>query len=121
MPLFFSPGNEILIKFLSMFLSLDDLSSYINYGSYEFMSRTRVGYLFLKKNKTPLAEGVSVGGDVTEGEDGELDNFINNYEEGLQEMYENGNGMSGGIKKSHKRTFKKRKYKNKNKNKTIRK
>lgn len=121
MPMFFSPGNEIFIKFLSMFLSLDDLSSYINYGSYEFMSRTRVGYLFLKKNKTPLAEDVSVGGGVTGGEDGELDNFINNYEEGLQEMYENGNGMSGGIKKSHKRTFKKRKYKNKNKNKTIRK
>ena len=42
--------SDILIKFLMMFLSLDDLSAYINAGSYEFMSRVRVGYL-INKNK----------------------------------------------------------------------
>ena len=41
--------NDILINFLTMFLSLDDLSLYINYGSYEFMSRIRVGYVIRKK------------------------------------------------------------------------
>ena len=49
--------SEILIKFLTMFLSLDDLSAYINGGSYEFMSRVRVGYLIKKtqKPKRPCA------------------------------------------------------------------
>ena len=48
-PMLFCPGNDILIKFLSMFLSLDDLSGYLNYGGYEFMSRIRVGYVFKTK------------------------------------------------------------------------
>ena len=43
--------SEMLIKFLMMFLSLDDLSAYINNGSYEFMSRIRVGYLINKTQK----------------------------------------------------------------------
>ena len=49
--------SEMLIKFLTMFLSLDDLSAYINGGSYEFMSRVRVGYLIKKtqKPKRPCA------------------------------------------------------------------
>jgi hypothetical protein len=49
-PILFKP-SQILIKFLMMFLSLDDLSSYINNGSYEFMSRIRVGYLIKKTVK----------------------------------------------------------------------
>jgi hypothetical protein len=53
----FCPGNEILMKFLSMFLSLDELSDHFNYGPYEFMSRIRVGYLFAKKLKTPVSAG----------------------------------------------------------------
>jgi hypothetical protein len=118
MPMFFSPSNEILIKFLSMFLSLNDLSDYINYGSYELMSRIRVGYLFPPKNRQP---GVGVGvGAVVGGGDGngngngnEIDEYINEYENGLEEMY--GNKMTGGIKMIHKKTYKKRKFKNKNK------
>jgi hypothetical protein len=102
MPMFFSPGNEILLKFLSMFLSLNDLSDYINYGSYEFISRVRIGYLFLKKNNKSPIEVISTGGSM---EDSEVEKFINNYEEGLQDMYEN--RMSGGVKKSHKRMHKK--------------
>jgi hypothetical protein len=43
--------SEMLIKFLMMFLSLDDLSAYINGGSYEFMSRVRVGYIIKKTQK----------------------------------------------------------------------
>ena len=110
MPMFFSPTNEILIKFLSMFLSLNDLSEFINYGSYELMSRIRVGYLFPSKNRQ---SGVAVGA-VAGGGDGDgTDNYINDYENGLEEMY--GNKMTGGIKMVHKKTYKKRKFKNKNK------
>jgi len=45
--------SEMLIKFLMMFLSLEDFSSYINNGSYEFMSRVRVGYIIKKTQKKP--------------------------------------------------------------------
>jgi hypothetical protein len=115
MPMFFSPGNEILIKVLSMFLSLGDLSNDINYGCYEFISRIRIGYLFPPKKNNSLAGG-SVNG-------GQLDEFINNYQEGLEDMY--GNTMSGGINKLYKTdktdkiskkhtiTYKKRKHINK--------
>lgn len=107
MPMFFSPGNEILIKFLSMFLSLNDLSDYINYGSYEFMSRIRVGYLFPSRTRQVGETQITTGGG-----DG-MDNYINEYENGLEDMY--GNKMTGGIKMIHKKTYKKRKFKNKNK------
>jgi hypothetical protein len=43
--------NNILIKFLMMFLSLDNMSSYLNNGSYEMMSRVRVGYLINKQKR----------------------------------------------------------------------
>jgi hypothetical protein len=122
MPMFFSPKNEILLKFLSMFLSLEDLSNFINYGSYEFMSRIRVGYLFPSKNRKTSDNMVLVGGN------GDIDNFIDEYENGLEEMY--GNSMSppqqqqqqmlGGIKSLHKKTYKKRKNST-NKKRTMRK
>ena len=49
-PMLFKP-SEILIKFLTMFLSLNDLSNYLNYGSYEFVSRIRIGYVKTKNTK----------------------------------------------------------------------
>ena len=57
-PILFKP-TPILIKFLTMFLSLDDLSKYLNYGSYEFMSRVRVGYNIHNKNTARNMEGGS--------------------------------------------------------------
>ena len=65
-PMLFKP-SEILIKFLTMFLSLNDLSEYLNYGSYEFISRIRIGYVF---NKTKvggslLNEGIDLLFDKT--------------------------------------------------------
>ena len=117
MPMFFSPKNEILIKFLSMFLSLDDLSNFINYGSYEFMSRIRLGYLFPSKNRQSSENVVLVGGG-----NGDINNFVDEYENGLEEMYGKPTSrqqMLGGIKTLHKKTYKKRK--NSNKKRTIRK
>jgi hypothetical protein len=102
MPMFFSPGNDILIQFLSMFLSLDELSDYINNGSYEFMSRIRVGYLLSKKVNPPASGG---GSDNTNNDaTTKINQYIEEYESGLEEMY-----MSGGRKniKKHK-TYKKR-------------
>ena len=57
-PILFKP-TPILIKFLTMFLSLDDLSKYLNYGSYEFMSRVRVGYNIYSKDTARNMEGGS--------------------------------------------------------------
>jgi hypothetical protein len=108
MPMFFCPGNDILIKCLSMFLSLDDLSNYINNGSYEIVSRLRVGYIFPSKNRQVDENQVTTGG-------GELNEYINDYENGLEDMY--GNKMTGGIKMKHTKTYRRKKHK---KNKTIR-
>ena len=115
MPMMFCPGNDILIKFLSMFLSLDDLSVYIENGSYEIISRLRVGYLFPSKknnnaitNNAPTPVEPIIGG-------GDAENLIADYENGLEDMY--GNKMTGGIKKLHKKTYRRKKH---NKNKTIR-
>ena len=57
-PILFKP-TPILIKFLTMFLSLDDLSKYLNYGSYEFMSRVRIGYNIHNKYTDKNMEGGS--------------------------------------------------------------
>ena len=49
-PILFRP-SPFLIKFLHMFLSLEDLSAYLANGSYEFMSNTRVNYIVDKRGK----------------------------------------------------------------------
>ena len=51
-PMMFAPST-FLINFLKMFLSIEDLSIYIGNGSYEFMSRVRVGYNIEKKLEAP--------------------------------------------------------------------
>jgi len=107
MPMLFGPGNDILIKSLSMFLSLDDLSEYINNGSYEIISRLRIGYIFPSKNIQPLGNQITSGGGLNE--------YMDDYENGLEDMY--GNKMTGGIKTKHKKTYRRKKH---NKNKTIR-
>jgi len=107
MPMLFGPGNDVLVKCLSMFLSLDDLSNYINNGSYEIVSRLRIGYLFLPKNRQSLGNQVTSGGGLNE--------YMDDYENGLEDMY--GNKMTGGIKMKHKKTYRRKKH---NKNKTIR-
>jgi hypothetical protein len=81
--------SEILIKFLMMFLSLDDMSSYLNNGSYELMSRVRVGYLINKQKKAVAAAAgasMKVGGGV--GIDTNTD--IDLYNEGIYILYKGG-------------------------------
>ena len=77
--MFFKP-SDILIKFLTMFLSLDDLSMYINYGSYEFMSRVRVGYVIKDKTK----KSALTGGNNS------AYNAIELYNQGIEMLYKGG-------------------------------
>ena len=58
-PMMFAP-SEFLINFLKMFLSLEDLSIYIGNGSYEFMSRVRVGYNIEKLDAPPVPKNSPV-------------------------------------------------------------
>jgi hypothetical protein len=71
-PILFKP-TPILIKFLTMFLSLDDLSKYINYGSYEFMSRVRIGYNIYSKETDRIIKGGS--------------HHSNSYNKGVELLY----------------------------------
>jgi hypothetical protein len=57
--MYFKPGL-ILIRYLHMYLSLNDLSKQLSYGSYQFMSHVRVGYLIkdMKLNLIKFPEDV---------------------------------------------------------------
>ena len=72
--------DTILIKFLTMFLSLNDLSVYINNGSYEFMSRIRVGYIIRDKTKKVELTGGNNNGY----------NDIELYNQGIDILYTGG-------------------------------
>ena len=74
-PMKFSHLNPLLVEYLSMFLSLEELSVFIHYGSYEFISRLRIGYLKQISNRGQR------GGDNNEDEQ--------NYLEGLNMLYSN--------------------------------
>ena len=102
LPLLFSHSNDILIKYLPMFKTLEDLSDLVNYGTYEFISRVRIGYLFVSKN-SKVTDSNMGGGAVT------VNDYINEYENGLEIMY--GVGVKGGniIIKKHKKTYGKKK------------
>jgi len=102
LPLLFSPSNDILIKYLPMFTTLEDLSQQVNYGSYEFISRVRIGYLLISKNNK-VTEGNMGGGAAS------IDDYINEYESGIEIMY--GVGIKGGNNKikKHKKTYGKKK------------
>ena len=81
----FRPATMV-IHYLKMFLSLNELSEYIGNGSYEFMSRTRVGLIFNNSGKTVaiVPEAAVTGGG---GDNEAIDTFITDYELGLASMY----------------------------------
>ena len=49
-PVLFRYKNPILINFLSMYVSIDDFSETLQNGTYELISRIRLGYCFQTKN-----------------------------------------------------------------------
>lgn len=88
-PIKFSHSNKVLIEYLSMYLSLDEFSDFIHNGSYEFISRIRVGYLTKPSVKKNNGGGITYGGN---NED------LDKYVEGLNFMY----GNVGGYRKPRK-------------------
>jgi hypothetical protein len=77
------PGS-LLIKALSMFSSLESLSTKLSgeylgaYGSYEVISRIRIGYVYSSKK---IRNSQFSGGGVS------IDDDINNYIKGFELMY----------------------------------
>jgi hypothetical protein len=132
-PMLFGPTNNILIKFLQMFVTLEHFSDYLNGGSYEFFSRVRVGYSFIKKRRIPVGDGpgasssssafevqgegagAGAGPYIGGGEENDENNVdIDEYTKGLEAMY-------GGFKRFPKRrSTHKRRGSNKSKKNTRR-
>ena len=54
---FEGPSRNMMIKILSMFSSLEDFSEYLSRGSYQIMSRIRIGYVFSSKSQAPCLTG----------------------------------------------------------------
>jgi hypothetical protein len=86
-PILFRPGNRVLVDFLSMHASLGEVSDALNYGSYEFMSNVRVGYV-----KEPRQPRSSVQQSIEQrgGTNINMDTMFDEYEVGLELM----NGIS---------------------------
>jgi hypothetical protein len=101
--------NEILIKFLMMFLSLDDLSSYLNNGSYELMSRIRIGYLINKELKITAKKSLVDGASspMLGGGSDDINADIDLYNEGLDILYKGGGRRNRRPLRVKRRSFKK--------------
>jgi hypothetical protein len=84
-------GKRMLINVLSMFRTLEELSMYLTYGSYQIMSRIRMGYVFRKKPR-PTTIGGSVGRSLKKNKSTYVvrqqtkEDFIKNYLSGLEMM-----------------------------------
>jgi len=97
--------SDILIKFLMMFLSLDDMSSYLNNGSYELMSRVRVGYLINKPKRVAVpGAGAEIRGG---GSGGDINTDIDLYNEGIDILYKGGGRRYRRPLRVKRRSFKK--------------
>jgi hypothetical protein len=111
-PLFFRPG-DILIKALVMFSTIDDFSDYLNYGSYEIVSRIRIGYLVkpksssmqtLKAGYSPKTKTMKLGsmkaGFKQFTKKKIIDQYLKQYEGGLRQLQFNQH--NGGMQKQPK-------------------
>lgn len=67
-----------VINILSMFEKLNDLSEYLNYGSYQIISRIRIGYVFSDKKRR--LQSPMKGGNKKQ-------KFFQDYESGLIDIY----------------------------------
>jgi hypothetical protein len=99
--------SEILIKFLMMFLSLDDMSSYLNNGSYELMSRVRVGYLINKQKKEKQAAAAAGASTKIGGGGIDTNADIDLYNEGIDILYKGGGRRHRRPLNVKRRSFKK--------------
>jgi len=79
----------MIIRALAMFKTLSDFSDQLTYGSYEILSRIRIGYAFTKVTKVKKTMEIKGGS--------KSDMFIKEYEDGLHIMY--GSGYSKKYKR----------------------
>ena len=89
--------NKILVRFLSMFLSFEELSNYINNGTYQIMSRLRISYLIIKKQKQQkynISETTSE--DFTTDNSSTFNSSNNGYSSDDSSIIEGGGSVSGG-------------------------
>lgn len=88
-----SNSSNMFINILSMFSSFEDLSGYLNYGSYHIISRIRIGYVFKNKLKadaianTCQYQAGGRGDGNTNDLTPEQSEFIQEYTDGLNYMY----------------------------------
>jgi len=114
-PILFRPGNRVLVDFLSMHASLNEVSDALNYGSYEFMSNVRVGYVKEpKQNRSSVQQSI----EQTGGTHINMDTMFDEYEIGLELMNGNSQENQQPAVGGRKRKYTKRR---KNKRKSIKK
>jgi hypothetical protein len=76
-------GSTMLTNALSMFEDLDSFSEYLTYGSHQFISRIRIGYVYRKATKKQ-AVPVTTGGKTCIGG---KPKDIQEYMQGLKLLY----------------------------------
>lgn len=80
--------NSVLYKYISMFETVDDLSYYMKYGSYYFISRIRAAYLKVAPPSKLVRGGDSYGVSYDVVDDAEtFETAMNEYFSGLELMY----------------------------------
>lgn len=114
--IYISHTSEFMKKFITIFESIDDLSAYINNGSYQLMSSVRVAYLMKKKQpKTANVPASIVGGSLEESNAVDFENeyleamnYIDNFKKGGGRRHKKTVGRRKRLIKKNKRTRKTR-------------
>jgi hypothetical protein len=101
--IYISHKSLFMQKLITIFESLDDLSTFINNGFYQMLSSVRVSYLI--KKKTYSVKGVSNPVLVTGG-DSEVIDYENEYLDAMEYI---DNIKKGGYKKKHKKSIRRNK------------
>ena len=107
--IYISHKSDFMKQFITIFESLDDMSSFINNGYYQLLSKVRVSYLIYKKPKNPSTTTTTMSTPIVGG--GEISDMFDYETEYLEAMDYAENvkkGTSQGGRNKHKRTIKKR-------------
>ena len=120
--IYISHKSLFMQKLITIFESLDDLSSFINNGFYQMLSSVRVSYLIKKKsysnqgssNNLPAAglptAGLPTAGLPTAGGSSEVIDYENEYLDAMEYIDNIKHTIkTGGYKKKHKKSIRKNK------------
>ncbi len=113
--IYISHKSSFMKQFITIFESLDDMSSFINNGYYQLLSKVRVSYLINKKTKNNItATNISTtttNNVITGGSNNNISDYFDYETEYLNAMdyidnIKTGNKQGGYVKK-HRKTIKK--------------